>query len=335
MRDHSLDNLKCVLIFSVVFAHLLEVCTPFKEKWPLYQLIYTFHMPAFLFLFGYHVKYSPKRIVYRWCFPYVVFQSIYLLFSRYILNNSAVFQFTTPYWLLWYMLACIFYQLLLPLFDLKEKHGQVLALLCVTALSFLVGFDDSIGYYLSLSRFFVFQPWFLLGYYCKKNRILELLNTRKKSRHTMALLSSVMIIFFVGFLNHAKIPNGLLYGSYSYSNCNGTIGMRAAIFVIAFCWIVFLVAGIKPVLQNQIIFLSRIGQYSLPVFLLHGFVVKGIPVYWPGLLSSPLRVVLLTCFVLIVLGNELVHKVIYYCSFMWLEKIKYNALEEKSDNVIL
>ena len=31
-RDDSLDNIRFVLIFSVVFAHLLEVCTPFPGK---------------------------------------------------------------------------------------------------------------------------------------------------------------------------------------------------------------------------------------------------------------------------------------------------------------
>ena len=51
-RDYSLDNVRFVLIFSVVFAHLLEVCTPFKGSSLIYKIIYSFHMPAFVFLFG-------------------------------------------------------------------------------------------------------------------------------------------------------------------------------------------------------------------------------------------------------------------------------------------
>ena len=56
-RDYSLDNVRFVLIFSVVFAHLLEVCEPFTGSWLIYKFIYSFHMPAFIFLFGYNVKY--------------------------------------------------------------------------------------------------------------------------------------------------------------------------------------------------------------------------------------------------------------------------------------
>ena len=106
-RDYSLDNVRFFLIFSVVFAHLLEVCTPFRWSWLIYKFIYMFHMPAFIFLFGYNAQYSPKKIVYRWCIPYVIFQCAYILFSRFVIKTDINFQFTTPYWLLWYMLVCI------------------------------------------------------------------------------------------------------------------------------------------------------------------------------------------------------------------------------------
>ena len=106
-RDYSVANVRFILIFSVVFAHLLEVCAPFKGSWLIYKFIYTFHMPAFIFLFGYNAKYSPKKIVYRWCLPYAIFQCAYISFAKFILNANTNFQFTTPYWLLWYMLLTL------------------------------------------------------------------------------------------------------------------------------------------------------------------------------------------------------------------------------------
>ncbi|MBQ1954388.1 MAG: acyltransferase family protein, partial [Clostridia bacterium] len=51
-RDYSLDNIRFILIFSVVFAHFLEVCAPFEGDWKIYKFIYSFHMPVFIFLFG-------------------------------------------------------------------------------------------------------------------------------------------------------------------------------------------------------------------------------------------------------------------------------------------
>ena len=171
-RDYAFDNIRFFLIVCVVFGHLLEVSGDFGG-WNrgLYRLIYSFHMPAFLFLFGYFAKFSPKRVLFRWLFPYVIFQTLYLLFSRYVLQKEAVFQYTTPYWLLWYSLVCIYYQLLIPVYDVPQRYLQAALLLASFAIALFVGYVDFIGYPLSLSRFFVFQPWFLFGFYSSKNNL--------------------------------------------------------------------------------------------------------------------------------------------------------------------
>ena len=145
----------------------------------------------------------------------------------------------------------------------------------------------------------------------------------------MTLLSAAILALSVRFLFYAKLQNGLLYGSYSYSNCNSTMGMRATVFFIAFCWIVFLFVGLKPFLNKQVFLLTRIGQNAWPIFLLHGFVVKATPIYWPRLVSSPVRVILTTCVILIFFGNQFINQFLYFISFMWLEKGKLNTLKEE------
>ena len=317
-RDYSLDNVRFVLIFSVVFAHLLEVCDPFKGSWLIYKFIYSFHMPAFIFLFGYNVKYSLKKIVYRWCIPYVIFQGGYIFFSKFILNANIDFQFTTPYWLLWYMLVCIYYQLLLPLFDTDDKKKQIITILCAFIISLLIGFEKNVGYYMSLSRFFVFQPWFLLGYYCKKNNLLEWLSLKPKRQFFIMAASMAIIITLTSFV--WTIPNGLLYGSYSYSSCEGALWMRGIATIMSFFVILFLCVGMRPYLSRKLIFITSIGQNTWPIFLLHGFVIKVIPLYFPYLVDSPWRVILLSCTIVTFIGNKLCNRAIYYTCFSWLEK---------------
>ena len=317
-RDYSLDNVRFVLILSVVFAHLLEVCTPFKGSWLIYKFIYSFHMPAFIFLFGYNAKYSPKKIVYRWFLPYAVFQSAYISFSNFILNAKMDFQFTTPYWLLWYMLVCIYFQLLLPLFDTDDKSKQIITIICAFIISLLIGLEKSVGYYMSLSRFFVFQPWFILGYYCKKNNLLERLSLQPK-RQLFVLFASVAISAILVPIVWT-IPNGLLYGSYSYSSCEGTLLMRAMASIMSFSVILFLCVGMRPYLNRKLILITHIGQNTWPIFLLHGFVIKVVPVYFPYLADSPWRVILLSFALVILAGNKLCNKAVYYACFSWLEK---------------
>lgn len=326
IRDYSLDNIRFFLILAVVFAHLLEVCSPFAGQWTIYKVIYTFHMPAFIFLFGYNVTYSPKRIIFRWAIPYVIFQSLYIIFTQYVLNTDMAFQYTTPYWLLWYMLACIFYQLLLPLFDTTNKRRQIVILICAIIIALLVGYEETVGYYMSLSRFFVFQPWFILGYYFKKNRTLETLLLYWKTRFAIVVISIVIIVLSVPYLMKPNVQNGLLFGSFSYAGCGATVWMRATVLLISLCWIFFLFMGIKSYINKKIFFITAIGQNTWSVFLLHGFFVKAIPVFCPELLLSPYKVILTTCAILLLLGNKIVNRLVYYICFSWLEKLFKNDI---------
>ena len=319
-RDYAVDNIRFFLIFTVVFAHLLEVCAPFAGRWQIYKLIYTFHMPVFIFLFGYHVRFSAKRIVFRWCIPYVIFHAVYTIFAVRVLREPVAHPLTRPYWLLWYMMACVFYQVLLPLYDTTDRRRQILALVCVYALSLIVGFVDSIGYYLSLSRFFAFQPWFLLGYYCKKNGILEKLSVPGGKGAALVWVSAAVILLSIPFACNGKLPKELLYGSYSYASCAGALWMRAVAWVISLGWILFLFVGVRPRWNRKLPLVTAIGQNTWPIFLFHGFLVKLVQLRWPELVATPGRTVLLACGILLLLGNRVCSRAMDYPSFSWLEK---------------
>ena len=319
-RDYSLDNIRFFLIFSVVFAHLLEICKPFIGSELIYKCIYTFHMPAFIFLFGYNFKYLPQRIIYRWFFSYVVFQTIYIISNKIILNSNISLQYTTPYWLLWYILACILYQLVFPIFDTVNPRKQFVFLAVTICAALLIGLDDTVGYYLSLSRFFVFLPYFLSGHYCQKNDLLKTISTHKKIRSSMVLSALAVIVISVPLLLFANIPKGLLYGSYSYAACKGAMWMRALIYAISLSWIVFLFVGAKPHIDKRIFLVTTIGQNTWSIFLLHGFVIKAVPKLCPVFISSPWRVLLLSFLILAFFGNKIMNRVVHYVCFSWVEK---------------
>lgn len=318
-RDYALDNIRFFLIFCVVFGHLLEAGDSFAASSILYKIIYSFHMPAFLLLFGYNIKYSCRRILLRFCIPYFVFQTVYIVYDMNILKGDEVLQYTTPYWILWYLLVCIFYQLLIPLYDIKRTRYQIVIISLAFAIALLIGFEKTVGEYMSLSRFFVFQPWFLLGFYCKKNEMLKKGLVHDKM-HFISRISVYGIIVSFVYLLLVHIPNRLLYGSYPYNKHHITIDKRAILMVISLCWILFLFVVIKPYLNKKIPMITTIGQNTLPVYLMHGFVVKTIPVFFPVLLSTPWSILLLSCVILLVFGNKVCQKGIYYLCFGWLEK---------------
>ena len=90
-RLMAVDNMKAFLIGCVVLGHLCEVIK-FPYSSYLYLLIYSFHMPAFVFLSGFcssrEVHYD--KIARNYVYPYVVFQILYVLFDRIVLKHAAI-----------------------------------------------------------------------------------------------------------------------------------------------------------------------------------------------------------------------------------------------------
>lgn len=64
-RNSLFDNLKCLLIFLVVYAHFIE---NFQSIYAseltriVYQFIYLFHMPGFVFVSGYFARKGDGKI---------------------------------------------------------------------------------------------------------------------------------------------------------------------------------------------------------------------------------------------------------------------------------
>ena len=71
-RLYGYDNIKFILIFLVVLGHLLEISSPFPEKEMLYKLIYSCHMPVFIFISGFFAKFNSSKIVFHQIYPYLL-----------------------------------------------------------------------------------------------------------------------------------------------------------------------------------------------------------------------------------------------------------------------
>lgn len=172
-RIYAFDNLKALLIFCVVAGHLMEVCTTGKTQLPAYLVIYSFHMPLFLLVSGFFGKFHLQKL-WELFGLYAIFQILYLFIVHVLLRGIPIgkvsFSLTTPYWLLWYLLAMIYYTCLIPLLSRVKGGWQAMVLLLCFAMGIAAGFCPSIKYYLSLSRFFCFLPFFVGGYYLGQRR---------------------------------------------------------------------------------------------------------------------------------------------------------------------
>lgn len=269
-RNYKLDNIKAFLIFLVVFGHLLE-CFGGSVRWWLYLMIYCFHMPAFVYATGCFARENPQRLVENLIYPYCIYQVLYLLFQRYFLGQENSIQFTTPYWLLWYLMADIFWMFFMQIIECRRYSMPVLIGTAV-GLSLLAGFDQSVGYYLSLSRMIVLLPFFIMGHF----RVFDaekILGGGYSHRLKTVCFLIILISGTVLWKQRDTVRSGWFYHSMSYEAEQFSAWIRFLILSVACIWILFL-SIIMP--KRKIKIVSNVGQYTLPVFLLHGFLVRWI-----------------------------------------------------------
>jgi len=275
-RFIAMDNVKAGLICLVVFGHMLELVTS-RLSDMLYIAIYLFHMPLFVFCTGYFAKFSPKKMVTVLIPLYLIFQAAYILFARHALGqNNLPMQFTTPHWIMWYMLALIVWSFTLPILEKigSSRKRMITTLIAAFALALLAGFDNTIGYYLSLSRIIYFYPFFLLGYFAKRvtdhDNMFDLLG-RWRVRLITGLLGTAIGLFLIFFPDF--VDNTWVFGAFSYQATAHTgynVLWRMAIYAAA---IIISVFGLSVCPRKQWFF-TFIGGRTLMIFLLHGFIMQ-------------------------------------------------------------
>lgn len=272
-RDAYFDNLRLVLIFFVVFGHLIQpYTTDFSTISSLYTIIYTFHMPAFILVSGYFARGSGdfshiKRLFKQLIIPYLIFQVAYGIFYYLIGLEPKSHSLFYPRWSLWFLLSLFSWHLLLIAFKyLKPYLGLFISIL----LGITVGYIDDIGHAFSLSRTFVFFPFFLAGYYLTPKNIKSLQTTTAKFLGLLTFLTISILIYLL-----PEINSGWLLASKSYSDLGlpqkGAIARLLVYFTSA-----LMVASVLSFIPKKQSNWTYIGSKTLYIYLLHGFVIHSL-----------------------------------------------------------
>ena len=304
-REYQYDNLRFLLIALVVLGHLLEIAGEFPRKELLYELIYSFHMPAFLFLSGMFARFDRVKWIFGMAVPYLVLQWLYTSFVEKLGDPYVHVQFSRPYWILWYLFVLAVYTLLLPVYHVSSSTGRCMLVAASVVLALLAGFDQSIDYQWSASRLVAFQPWFLLGYYFKQ---ADGLQERWEGmgwafRGAVLGLAAICCVFLEWLLLRWGISAKMMLGTYGYAELGYSWQTRALIMCCAASVIVLLFLGLAPCLKCKIPVVTALGQNTLSIYLFHGFFFHLIRLKYPWLLSRPWQVLLIWAGLLVLLGN--------------------------------
>ncbi len=263
-----LDNIRAVLIILVVTAHVIPYFLTDALR-AVYVSIYSYHMPAFVFLSGLCFRRNRTSLWKRNLAPCLFFQIIYLLEYAWSSGEPLVLQFTTPRQALWYLLSLSIWTMMTNTIRLEGRFG-LFALGLSTAAGLLVGFDDTVGYYFSLSRTIVFFPFYLAGAWITENHgpaFRQLLSQERRPLPTLLLLLPALVTQGLLYAQVSLVEEGYLYCSMPYSHFpNYSIWVRCMNYIAAAAALpaLFLLVPRKP-----LPLLTYLGRNTMPVYLMH------------------------------------------------------------------
>lgn len=228
--------------------------------------IYAFHMPVFVFISGYFTNvHSNNKKLFRWIFStliiYIVVQEIqnilwFALGEGYDLEKITLI---TPFYTLWYLVSLITWRILLVFFhDKIGDKSLVLISFSICALSGLV----PVGNPFSVQRTLVFLPFFVLGYVCRKNALLQKID---KTPYYLSIL-----LFFIGIVLSKYIP--MYMPTQPYQNLHSVIVRFAQTFnALLITYAILRLSNIAIIKK-----VAKYGKYTLWIYLGHTIITSSI-----------------------------------------------------------
>lgn len=271
-RNAFFDNARVILIFLVVFGHMIQ---PFVADSAgmntLYVWIYMFHMPAFILISGFFAKGAGDphyiwNLIKKLLMPYLIFQVIYT--GYYFLIGKADWQagIFYPHWSLWFLFSLFSWHILLYFFKkLSPAYGISLALL----IGIGVGYFGEIGHTFSLSRTFVFFPFFLIGYWLTEKQLMQVKEkvVMRAGLGVMAVMA--LLIYYLPDINTGWVLASKSYGDLGVEWTGGLV--RFAVYILSALMVVSVLAWIP---KNNIKYVTHLGTRTIYVYLLHGFFIQ-------------------------------------------------------------
>ncbi|MET9972144.1 acyltransferase family protein [Streptomyces sp. NPDC006356] len=272
-RDAFFDNAKYLAIVLVAIGHSWE---PIKGDSRIleavYTVVYTFHMPAFIIISGFFSRSfdaTPnrlKRLITGVAVPYIVFETAYPLFKRWIDEDpSQEISLLDPWYLTWFLCALFIWRMTTPIWKMV-RWPLPLAL----GLAMAATVTPEIGDDLDLQRVLQFLPYFVLGL-CMKPEHFHMVRTR-----TVRILAVPVFAVALGF-GWWAVPrmNTAWFYHRDAAQELGAPWWAGPVMVLAmFGCSLLLTACFFAWVPRRHMWFTALGAGTLYGYLLHGFFVK-------------------------------------------------------------
>ncbi|WSF62745.1 acyltransferase family protein [Streptomyces sp. NBC_01352] len=273
-RDAFFDNAKFLAIVLVAIGHSWE---PIKGDSRilegLYTFVYAFHMPAFIIISGFFSRSFDmradrlQRLVTGVVVPYVLFETAYTLFNRYVGGEpDQAISLLDPWYLTWFLIALFVWRLTTPIWKLV-RWPLPLAL----GIAMLASVTPEIGNDLDLQRVLQFLPFFVLGLLMKPEHF------RLVRRRSMRILSVPVFAcaVVVAWWSVPRMNTGWFYHRDSAQQLGAPWWTGPVMVLALFGCSLLLTAFFFSWVPGRTMWFTSLGAGTLFGYLLHGFLVKG------------------------------------------------------------
>lgn len=268
-RLQYLDVLRGVAVILVIFGHCLQSSFVNYPKLPVYYLIYSFHVPLFVFVSGYLLKFQLKKSTkhfinerfFRLFIPYLIWMTIRGFVYKDALVSINILQFITRGVLLpqtpWFLYTLFFSSCItFILIKSNSRLAHYIFIIFVFIINLLkFPFLDN-AYLLSLILILHYSMIMYFGFIYYKNG--------KKLSNSFVLLSVSVLYVIAYYLSGTEFNNSF----YQYPL---KLFTTFSLIYIAF----YFVKRFKFLSKNK--YLSRFGRYALELYVIHYIFLVFIP----------------------------------------------------------
>jgi fucose 4-O-acetylase-like acetyltransferase len=271
-RDPWFDNAKMALVLLVVVGHSWTLLPHNGVNDHLYDFLYAWHVPAFVFVTGYLSRsftWAPQRVwqlVRTVAVPYVIFEGALALFRIYVGGEHMRDIFQDPHWPMWYLSALFFWRLLTPVFT---RMPAAVAIAVAVTTSLVAGLYA--GDTLDMARVLGLLPFFVLGLTATPERLERL---RAPWVRNAALLVFLAIAVVTTWTDQLAQTEWLYYRS-QYGDLDvgdGRAVLTRAVLLVIGALGAWSFLALVPRISG---WFTRMGAATLVVYLFHGFFIKG------------------------------------------------------------
>lgn len=269
-RVYKFDNIKFLVIILVVIGHVIESYVNKSDMFKsLFLFIYTFHMPLFIFISGlFQKQFSDTNKLRINKVAYFVALGFLLKFvntlCKYVRFKEIKINFLSSSSIEWFMFVLAMY--IVTVYILRKVHPALTISISLVA-ACVGGYFHFINDFLFLSRYFVFLPIYLLGYYLTPETVLKISKNLavKTASGILAVFYFVLCFRNVDFVYQLR---RLFTGKNPYSTLPFECGFQHRLLCYAIS-AVMCIAVICFIPNIKIPILSKMGANTLSVYFWH------------------------------------------------------------------